>query len=90
MPVVTIDIVMLVLFIILAIWSRKIWVFFIAACMLNSVISHFTEHLIHFGIYSYVTAIGFWGGWALLICLAFGVAGHIRSEKRRKTLDSMD
>lgn len=79
--VVSIDVIILLAFFALAVWSRKLWTFFLAACMLNSVLSHFTEHLIHFERFSYVTAIGFWGGWATLICLATGVNGHIRQQK---------
>ncbi len=80
--VVTIDVCTLIGLAVLAIWSRRIWAFFAAACMFNSVMSHFTEALVHFGIYSYVTTIGIWGGWALLICLASGVWGHIRRGQR--------
>ncbi len=87
--VVSIDTVMLASFVALAIWSRKLWTFFIAACMLNSETSHFTEHLIRFGMYSYVTAIGLWGGWGLLICLAAGTWGHIRQQKRQRVLNKL-
>ena len=80
--VTVIDIVALALFLVLAVWSRRIWVFFAAACQLNAVFSHFIHNIANFGIYGYATAVGLWGGWALLICLACGILGYQRMLRR--------
>ena len=81
--VTVIDILAFGLFLALAIWSRRIWVFFAAACQINAVFSHFIHNIASFGIYGYATAAGLWGGWALLICLACGILGYQHSLKRR-------
>jgi hypothetical protein len=36
-----------------------------------------------FGLYAYVTAIGFWLGYAQLICLAFGIVDYQSTLKRQ-------
>ncbi|ESQ74257.1 hypothetical protein ABAC402_14925 [Asticcacaulis sp. AC402] len=81
--IVGIDCAALLAFVVLALWSRRIWVFFAAACQLNAVFSHFAHHFTDFGIYSYATANGFWGGWALIFCLAAGVASYRRRYNRQ-------
>jgi hypothetical protein len=78
--VLIIDIVTLIALSVLAIWSRKPWVFAAAACMINAVVSHFTPQLANLGIYSYVTAVGLWSGWLLLACLVWGVIAHLRNK----------
>ena len=79
MAIIAIDVTVLILFVALANWSRRLWVFFIAACQINAVASHFIGGLWKHGLYGYVTMLGFWGGWALLICLACGIVGYRRS-----------
>jgi hypothetical protein len=37
-----------------------------------------------FSMYAFVTATGFWLGYALLICLAFGIIDYQQSQKRQK------
>ena len=83
-----IDVVAFVLLVVLAIWSRRIWVFFAAACQLNAVFSHFANIFADYGLYSFSSANGFWGGWALLICLSAGILGYRREYKRRQTAPS--
>ncbi|EGF91741.1 putative membrane protein [Asticcacaulis biprosthecium C19] len=81
--IVAIDVTVLILLVALVLKSRRLWTFFAAACMLNAVFAHIAHQVTAFGIYSYSTAAGFWGGWALLACLAGGIIGHQRAEKRR-------
>ncbi|ESQ86509.1 hypothetical protein ABAC460_23190 [Asticcacaulis sp. AC460] len=81
--IVAIDVTVLLLFIALTLKSRRLWTFFASACMLNAVFTHIAHQVTAFGLYSYSTANGFWGGWALLACLAAGVAGHRRAENCR-------
>ena len=79
MGVVIIDTAACMLFAVLAIWSRRVWAFFATASLLNAVASHFISDLAKLGVYGYATNSGFWSGWALLICLAFGILGYRRS-----------
>lgn len=80
--IVVIDVLGLVLFLALALWSRRLWVFFAAAAMVNAVFAHFAQQLAPYGLYAYASAAGLWGGWALLVCLAFGIVGHQLRLKR--------
>ena len=73
---VMIDIVVTACFAALAIWSRRPWTFFITACMVNAVATHFIARAFDLGVFAYVTVAGFWGSYAILTCLAFGVMGH--------------
>lgn len=82
--VVDIDVAVLILFTFLALWARRWWTIFAAACMLNAVICHFVHLFGGFGIYSYATTSGFWSGYALLICLAFGIFGYRRGVRRQR------
>lgn len=89
LAIVWIDIALLAGLVALAMWSRRIWVFFAAACALNAVFSHFAKSFTDFGLYSYASAAGFWGGWALLVCLAAGIMGYRHSyNKRQKAIAS--
>lgn len=77
--VITIDIVALFLFAVLAIWSRRMWTFFATGAILNAVVAHLVRALTKFAVFGYVTTTGFWTGWIVLICLAFGILGYRRS-----------
>ena len=83
-----IDIVVLILFAALSLWSRRIWTLFITACQLDAVASHLVAHLTHFGVFSYLTATGLWGGEGLLIALAFGIVGYQKQQKLERRLTS--
>ncbi len=85
--VVLIDLGMFVSYLGLAIWYRRWWTYFAAACQLNAVACHFVHKATTFGIFSYATSEGFWGGWAVVICLAWGVVDYRRQLKKR-TLDA--
>lgn len=85
---VSIDVGGLIAFTLLAIRSRRAWVFLTAACTLNTLITHAVAGSLRFGAYSYVTVIDMWGSYAPLICLAFGVWGYRRMQKRRAATDT--
>jgi hypothetical protein len=85
-----IDVTTLIIFVVLAVQTRRLWTFFAAACMLNSVISHLVPHFTGFGVYGYVTAVGLWGGWALLACLVWGVVDYNRSQARLRSNQRSD
>lgn len=82
--VVAIDIVVFLMYLALALWSRRLWVFFAAAGMLIAIACHYAARTMPFGVYSYVTIAGFWGGSAQLIFLAAGIIGHQRKLKRER------
>lgn len=72
--VILIDIVCLIAFTILSLWSRRIWTIFLAAFQLDAVMSHFAVGLSgHIGGWAYVTALGIWGGFGLVFALAGGM-----------------
>lgn len=73
---VVVDIAATAAFVALAVWSRRPWTFFIAACMLNAVATHFIARALDLGMFAYITVAGFWGGYGILICLASGIVGH--------------
>lgn len=76
------DVLGLVGFVALSLWSRRLWTVFMAAFQLNDVMTHVAAYWPGMDNYTYVTAIGFWGGWGLVFTLAFGVTDHIRREKK--------
>lgn len=78
---VAIDVVTAVCFGALALWSRRPWTFFIAACMVNLIITHLVARSLGLGKFAYVTLCGFWGGYALCLCLAAGVWACERSRR---------
>lgn len=65
---------------ILALYSRLKWTFFAAALMINSFVGHIAHLFTDYTIYSYQTAVTFWGGWGCIICLAMGVHGHAKAQ----------
>ncbi|WP_303830788.1 hypothetical protein [Asticcacaulis taihuensis] len=79
--IVAVDVAGLLAFVILSLWSRRIWTLFIAAFQLNAVISHFAVHLSsHVDMYTQITAVGLWGGYAITFAL---MAGMWQVERRR-------
>lgn len=68
----------------LALYSRRLWVFVLCMCMLNGLVTYLTTGHKVFGLYAYITAIGFWLGYAQLICLAFGILDYQSTLKRRR------
>ena len=83
--VVLIDVVVLAIFGVLSFKTRHLWTLFAAACQLDAVMSHFAAKLTHFQLYSYVVALGLWGGQGMLVCLIAGTIGYRRRLKRQTT-----
>jgi hypothetical protein len=79
-----IDTLLFIGFVALALHSRRLWVFVICMCALNGLITYFFTGYEAFSMYAFVTATGFWLGYALLICLAFGIIDYQQSQKRQK------
>lgn len=73
---VMVDIVAALCFILLAVGSRKPWTFFIAACMINAVTTHFLARVLSLSIFASMTVSSFWGGYGILACLASGIMGR--------------
>lgn len=71
------------MWVVLALHSRRLWVFVLCMCMLNGLVTYFAISHQIFGRYAYMTAIGFWLGYAQLICLAFGIVDYRRTLRRR-------
>ncbi len=84
--VVLIDIVVLAIFGAVSFKTRRLWTLFAAACQLDAVMSHFAAQLTHFQLYSYVVALGLWGGQGMLACLIAGAVGYRRRLKRTSAL----
>ena len=83
--VILIDIFVLFVFIAVSLKTRRLWTLFAAASQVDDVASHFGARLLHWGLYSYVTATGIWGGYFLIGCIVAGIAGH-RWRLRRATM----
>lgn len=77
-----IDAVMLLLFLYLSLSTRRLWTILISACQLDTVVFHLAAKVAHYGQYPYVVAIGLWGGYGLLLALAWGVLEHRGRLKR--------
>ena len=72
--VVVIDVVSLIAFVALSLWSRRVWTIFMAAFQLDAVMAHFAVGLSgHIGGWAYITALGIWGGYGLVFALAGGM-----------------
>ncbi len=79
--IVMVDVAALIAFVVLSLWSRRIWTIFMAAFQLNTVISHFAVYLSsHVDMYTQITAVGLWGGYGVSLAL---IAGMWRVERRR-------
>jgi hypothetical protein len=84
--IVVVDALLLIAFVILTLWARKVWTVLIAACQLNAVLSHFVPLLApKFNYVSYITVVAFWGGYGLLACLAAGTYSHQRELRLERT-----
>lgn len=66
----------------LAVWSRRPWTVFIAACMVNAVVTHVIARALDPGLFASMAVSGFWGSYAILTCLAFGIVGHQTAIRR--------
>ena len=76
-----VDVAGLIAFVILSLWSRRIWTIFISAFQLNAVVSHFVGRLSsHVDMYTLITALGLWGGYGITFAL---MAGMWTVERRR-------
>lgn len=76
-----VDAVILILFAAISVASRRLWTVFLTAFQLNDVLSHFVAGFVKIGAYSYITALGFWGGYCVVLALAGGVWS---SERKRR------
>lgn len=72
-PVMLIDLVACVVFVMLSLHARKSWTVYLAACQLCGVLVRLVARTIHFGMASYITIIGIFSGWGLLVALAVGM-----------------
>ncbi len=79
--VIAIDAIVFAIFLWLALKYRKSWTFYLAVCQFCGLAVRLTAHFIRFEFKSYITVVGIFSGWALLIALAAGVWG---SEMRRR------
>jgi hypothetical protein len=70
--VIIIDAIALAIFVWLALKSRKAWTLYLAACHLSGLSVRIMAHFIVFEFKSYITIVGIFSGWALLIALAVG------------------
>ncbi|MBP2161649.1 MULTISPECIES: hypothetical protein [Asticcacaulis] len=70
-------------FVALALQSRRLWVFVICMCSLNGLITYFVTGYEAFSMYAFVTATGFWLGYAWQLCLIFGVIDYQRTLRRQ-------
>ena len=77
-----VDTIILILFAAISVASRRLWTVFLTAFQLNDVLSHFVAGIVKIGAYSYITAIGFWGGYCVVLALAAGVWGSERMRRR--------
>jgi hypothetical protein len=83
--IITIDAAGLIAYVMLSLWSRRIWTLFIAAFQLNTVISHFAVYLSsHVDMYTQITAVGLWGGYAVSLALIAGMWGVERERRRQR------
>ncbi len=77
-----IDLIACVVFVALSMSSRKSWTLYLAACQVCGVFVRLVAKTIHFGMDSYITIIGIFSGWGLLIALAAGMWDY--EVRRRK------
>ena len=79
--IMAIDTAVLIGFTALSLRSRRLWTLFMAAFQLNDVMTHFAAFVPGMDTYTYVTAIGFWGGWGLIFILTWGTWDHMRRSQ---------
>ncbi len=81
---VLVDVAVLIAFVILSLWSRRLWTVFISAFQLNAVISHFAQHLSsNVDMYTQITAVVLWSGYGLTFALMAGM-WDVERKRRRK------
>jgi hypothetical protein len=79
-----VDILVMVGFIVLSAWSRKIWTLCAAAFALAAVLCHIAGLIGKVSFVAYVTGISLWGGYGLLCALTAGVIGVELERYRRR------
>ncbi len=84
LQVILIDWFVLFVFVAVSLKERRIWTLLLVASQVDDVASHATAHLLHYGLYSYITATGIWGGQFLIGCLAAGLIGYRRRSRSVK------
>ena len=80
--IVLIDVVVLFIFVGVSLKTRRVWTVVAAACQLDDVASHLAGRLLHYGLFSSITATGIWGGYAIIACLLAGILTHRRDLRR--------
>lgn len=80
--VISLDVVTMFALIWLSVWSRRIWTLFVAASQVDAVLTHLAAFATNYGSFSYITTVGIYGGWGLLIALGAGVYYHRRAVER--------
>lgn len=78
-----VDILVMVGFIVLSAWSRKIWTLFAAAFSVAAVLCHIAGLIGKVSVVTYVTGISLWGGYAMLFALTAGMIS-VELERRRR------
>lgn len=74
----TIDVVTMLLFVHLALKSRRVWTLIAAACMVDTVGAHIGAMAFHFDGFSYITITGIFGGWGMVFSLAGGMIARMK------------
>ena len=83
--IIAVDAAGLIAYVMLSLWSRRVWTLFIAAFQLNTVISHFAVYLSsHVDMYTQITAVGLWGGYAVSLALITGMWSVERERRRQR------
>lgn len=73
----------LVAFVVLSLRMRKLSTLLLAAFSLNDVLTYPAAWLAHMDAFTFVTAIEFWGGWSLIVVLAWATWRHARQADRQ-------
>ncbi|WKL58316.1 hypothetical protein Q1W73_04870 [Asticcacaulis sp. ZE23SCel15] len=85
--VMLLDIITFAGLIVISVWSRRIWTLFAGAFMLDTVASHLVVFLApHVDLYSYITSLGLWSGYALALSMVAGVWENEIYRKARASL----
>lgn len=75
------DTLLFVGFVLLALESRRLWVFVLCMCAINGLMTYIAAGYKSFSMYAFVIATGFWLGFALLICLSIGIIDYQNTPK---------
>ncbi len=79
--IMVIDVAVLLAFARLSLWSRRPWTLVLTAFQFNDVMIYPAAYLSHMDTFTFLTALGFWGGWALLAVLTWAIWDHARRQR---------